>query len=211
MDAGLGALPVHLGENLGAENERIVHGTAAEIAQLSRPDLAVLLIENPRAANKNEPIRDEMLTRGKVPMTKEEIRCIALPSFGLEKLRYLRHRRRYRIRSRRSCQDGFRGHVYAVERNRKALSLSGKIRKLCGQQALQWFQEKRRRLWRVCRRGPGIYRRKRRKAFRDPCSSTSEESARPGGDHSHFSGNGGRGESCMERSGTGKRTWCRCP
>ncbi|MEF2864495.1 MAG: precorrin-6A reductase, partial [Eubacteriales bacterium] len=70
MDAGLGALPVHLGENLGAENERIVHGTAAEIAQLSCPDLAVLLIENPRAANKNEPIRDEMLTRGKVPMTK---------------------------------------------------------------------------------------------------------------------------------------------
>ena len=74
MDAGLGALPVHLGENLGAENERIVHGTAAEIAQLSCPDLAVLLIENPRAANKNEPIRDEMLTRGKVPMTKEAVR-----------------------------------------------------------------------------------------------------------------------------------------
>ena len=78
MDAGLGALPVHLGENLGAENERIVHGTAAEIAQLSCPDLAVLLIENPRAANKNEPIRDEMLTRGKVPMTKEEVRWVSV-------------------------------------------------------------------------------------------------------------------------------------
>ena len=77
-DAGLGALPVHLGENLGAENERIVHGTAAEIAQLSCPDLAVLLIENPRAANKNEPIRDEMLTRGKVPMTKEEVRWVSV-------------------------------------------------------------------------------------------------------------------------------------
>ena len=78
MDAGLGALPVHLGKNLGAENERIVHGTAAEIAQLSCPDLAVLLIENPRAANKNEPIRDEMLTRGKVPMTKEEVRWVSV-------------------------------------------------------------------------------------------------------------------------------------
>ena len=74
----MGALPVHLGENLGAENERIVHGTAAEIAQLSCPDLAVLLIENPRVANKNEPIRDEMLTRGKVPMTKEEVRWVSV-------------------------------------------------------------------------------------------------------------------------------------
>ena len=78
MDAGLGALSVHLGENLGAENERIVHGTAAEIAQLSCSDLAVLLLENPHAANKNEPIRDEMLTRGKVPMTKEEVRWVSV-------------------------------------------------------------------------------------------------------------------------------------
>ena len=77
-DAGLGALSVHLGENLGAENERIVHGTAAEIAQLSCSDLAVLLLENPHAANKNEPIRDEMLTRGKVPMTKEEVRWVSV-------------------------------------------------------------------------------------------------------------------------------------
>ena len=36
------------------------------------------MIENPRAANKNEPIRDEMLTRGKVPMTKEEVRWVSV-------------------------------------------------------------------------------------------------------------------------------------
>lgn len=77
-EAGLGDLPVHLGENLGAENERVLHSTAAELAELSCADLAVLLVENPRTVNKNEPIRDEMLTRAKVPMTKEEVRWVSV-------------------------------------------------------------------------------------------------------------------------------------
>ena len=77
-EAGLGDLPVHLGENLGAENERVLHSTVAELAELSRADLAVLLVENPRAVNKNEPIRDEMLARAKVPMTKEEVRWVSV-------------------------------------------------------------------------------------------------------------------------------------
>ncbi|WP_318360515.1 precorrin-6A reductase [uncultured Agathobaculum sp.] len=77
-EAGLGDLPVHLGENLGAENERVLHSTAAELAELSCADLAVLLVENPCAVNKNEPIRDEMLTRAKVPMTKEEVRWVSV-------------------------------------------------------------------------------------------------------------------------------------
>ena len=77
-EAGLGDLLVHLGENLGAENERVLHSTAAELAELSCADLAVLLVENPRAVNKNEPIRDEMLARAKVPMTKEEVRWVSV-------------------------------------------------------------------------------------------------------------------------------------
>lgn len=77
-EAGLGDLPVHLGENLDAENERVLHSTAAELAELSCADLAVLLVENPCAVNKNEPIRDEMLTRAKVPMTKEEVRWVSV-------------------------------------------------------------------------------------------------------------------------------------
>ena len=77
-EAGLGDLLVHLGENLGTENERVLHSTAAELAELSCADLAVLLVENPRAVNKNEPIMDEMLTRAKVPMTKEEVRWVSV-------------------------------------------------------------------------------------------------------------------------------------
>lgn len=76
-DAGLGGLTVHLGENLGMETERIVYGTAAELAAQSCGDLAVLLIEHPDAANAAEPLRDAMFTRAKVPMTKEEVRWTA--------------------------------------------------------------------------------------------------------------------------------------
>ena len=76
-DAGLGGLTVHLGENLGMETERIVHGTAAELATQSCGNLAVLLIEHPDAVNAAEPLRDAMFTRAKVPMTKEEVRWTA--------------------------------------------------------------------------------------------------------------------------------------
>lgn len=83
-DTGLGALPVHLGENLGAENERVLHGTAAELAAVSCDDLAVLLIENPHAADENAPVRDEMLTRAKVPMTKEEVRWVSVSRLAVQ-------------------------------------------------------------------------------------------------------------------------------
>ncbi len=52
--AGLGDLPVHIGERLSYDDERIVHGTAAELAQQDFLDLAVMVVENP-AAPKREP------------------------------------------------------------------------------------------------------------------------------------------------------------
>lgn len=77
MDADLGGLAIHLGENLGMETEHIEHGTAAELATQPCGNLAVLLIENPDAVNAAEPLRDAMFTRAKVPMTKEEVRWTA--------------------------------------------------------------------------------------------------------------------------------------
>ena len=73
-DAGLGGLTVHLGENLGAADERVETGTAETLADQSCGNLAVLLIEHPDAVNASQPVRDGMLTRAKVPMTKEEVR-----------------------------------------------------------------------------------------------------------------------------------------
>lgn len=73
-DAGLGGLPIHLGENLGMETERIAHGTASELEEQSCGDLAVLLVEHPDAVDVCQPLRDSMFMRAKVPMTKEEVR-----------------------------------------------------------------------------------------------------------------------------------------
>ena len=52
--AGLGDLPVYIGERLSYDDERIVHGTAAELAQQDFLDLAVMVVENPTAP-KHEP------------------------------------------------------------------------------------------------------------------------------------------------------------
>ena len=54
VEAGLGDVTVHVGERLSYDDERIVHGTAAELAQQDFLDLAVMLVENP-AVPKYEP------------------------------------------------------------------------------------------------------------------------------------------------------------
>lgn len=76
-DAGLGGLTVHLGENLGMADERVACGTAVELAAQPCGDLAVLLVEHPDAVDAHAPLRDDMFTRGDVPMTKEEVRWTA--------------------------------------------------------------------------------------------------------------------------------------
>ena len=123
-DAGLGALPIHLGENLGTEHERIVHATAAELAELSCADLAVLLIENPNFANSNEPIRDEMLTRGKVPMTKEEVRWVSVNRLGVQPSDTVwdvgAGTGAVTLELARKASDGT---VFAIERNPEAVAL----------------------------------------------------------------------------------------
>lgn len=52
--AGLGDVAVHVGERLSYDDERIVHGTASELAQQDFLDLAVMLVENPNVP-KHEP------------------------------------------------------------------------------------------------------------------------------------------------------------
>ena len=54
VEAGLGDVIVHVGERLSYDDERIVNGTAAELAQQEFLDLAVMLVENP-AVPKYEP------------------------------------------------------------------------------------------------------------------------------------------------------------
>lgn len=80
-EQGLGGLPVHVGERLGMDQERIVGGTAAEVADETFGDLACMLIENPSPivrAWQAPGLRDDDFERGEAPMTKEEVRQAAV-------------------------------------------------------------------------------------------------------------------------------------
>ncbi len=85
-DAGLGNLPAWAGEWLSYPNERILRSTVAELAAQRFENLAVLLVENP---NPIQPewqapgLPDAAFLRGKVPMTKEEVRALAVSKLRL--------------------------------------------------------------------------------------------------------------------------------
>lgn len=123
-DAGFGGLTVHLGENLGAENERIQTGTAETLAAEVCGNLAVLLIEHPDAVNAYEPVRDDMLTRAKVPMTKEEVRWVSVSRLAVQPRDTVwdvgAGTGAVTLELARKASDGL---VYAVERKPEAVAL----------------------------------------------------------------------------------------
>ncbi len=85
--AGLDTVSVAIGCNLSYDNETILIGTAADF--VDRPDdaLAVMMIENEKARPWLRPIHglpDEAFQRGKAPMTKQEIRSVALSKLAPE-------------------------------------------------------------------------------------------------------------------------------
>lgn len=83
-DAGLGGVQVYIGENFGSPGEKILTGTASELAEIPCAGLAVMLVRNPNSVNPFEPVRDEMLMRAKVPMTKEEVRWVSVARLGVQ-------------------------------------------------------------------------------------------------------------------------------
>lgn len=83
--AGLGFLPVTVGENLGASDEKITGVTAREAALMDFAPLSVLLAEAaPRPRPERAPgFPDADFVRGNVPMTKQEVRAAILAKLAV--------------------------------------------------------------------------------------------------------------------------------
>lgn len=125
IEAGFDGLTATVGENLGAENERIFTLPVNELIKASIAKLAVLLLENPNAdARIRFGILDEEFIRGNVPMTKSEVRAVSLSRLALSP-------------DAVCCDIGagtgsitvemamaaYNGHVYAIDQNEEAISL----------------------------------------------------------------------------------------
>lgn len=78
-EAGLGHLQGAVGENLSYPQEAIRRGRVSDLAQETFAPLSVLLVEAPPAPQRRTPgFPDEEFLRGKVPMTKQEVRAAIL-------------------------------------------------------------------------------------------------------------------------------------
>ena len=125
--AGLGKLQVFVGQRLSYPEERIVRGEAEALVDETFDDLAVMLVDNPAPLSWRcgaPSLFDSQLHRGKVPMTKEAVRTLAVA--------------RMEVAPEHTVWDvgagtgsvscalamaAFRGQVYAVEREVDAVAL----------------------------------------------------------------------------------------
>ena len=136
VDRGFGDVRVWAGERLSYDDERIVEGTAAELAAMSFADLSVMLAanESPIVREYSAPsLVDADFLRGKAPMTKEEVRALVI-----SKLRIAPGHVIWDIGagtgsvSVEAALAAPRGAVYAIERNAEAVELMRRNREACG-------------------------------------------------------------------------------
>lgn len=131
-DYGMGETRVWIGERLSYPEERIRWGCAADFADRETDPLSVVLLEWDAAgeAVRTHGICDEAFERGKVPMTKEEVRSVSL-----SKLRLTSHAVVYDIGagtgsvSVEMALQAVEGTVYAIEKKEEAVRLLEKNKK----------------------------------------------------------------------------------
>ena len=81
---GLGDVKVHIGENLGYENEKITVCPAKDAKNIKTDKLSVLLTENEKPLSCiPSGIKDSGFVRAEIPMTKAEIRCTSVATLDI--------------------------------------------------------------------------------------------------------------------------------
>ena len=122
---GFGDLKVWIGENLGSDEESIQESKISDLEGNEFSSLTVLIIENPNFDSRvRTGIPDEEFIRGKVPMTKSEVRAVCLSKLALSPTDVA-----YDI----GCGTGsvtiemafsaYDGKVYAFDKNEEAIDL----------------------------------------------------------------------------------------
>ncbi len=122
---GLGDVKVAVGTDLSYEQERIVQGTAESLMKEDFAPLSVLLICNPDVKKRiGHGLDDDLFLRGKVPMTKSEVRSISLSKLRLHKDAVIwdvgAGTGSVSIEAARLAKDGV---VYAIEKKDEAIDL----------------------------------------------------------------------------------------
>lgn len=132
VERGMGDVRIAAGERLSYGDERIVRGTAAELADVQFANLTVLLAENPRPVRRPyaaPSLADADFQRGNAPMTKEEVRALCI-----SKLRIRPSHTVWDVGAGTgsvSVEAAFaacEGRVFAIEKNADALALLGQTR-----------------------------------------------------------------------------------
>lgn len=124
-EAGMDQVRVTVGTNLSYPEETVTAGCPADFLEVKTTGLHIMLLENPQARYVLTPgLADEAFVRGKVPMTKEEIRILSVAKLQLTEDAIV-----YDVGAgtgsvsaecARLCTSGC---VYAIERNPEGIAL----------------------------------------------------------------------------------------
>lgn len=122
---GMGDVRVEVGERLSYPEEKITRGYAWQLTELETDSLSVVLFNREgKETVVTHGIPDEAFIRGKVPMTKEEVRSISL-----SKLQLTRNSVIYDVGagtgsvSVEMAMQAVEGQVYAIEKKPEAVEL----------------------------------------------------------------------------------------